>query len=106
MVQESIGESDVRVYAIGVDGADARRGERLNMNTLRHLTDETGGSAETVSDTASIRAASARLAAELRHQYLLTYSTDARKDGRTHAIRVEVRGTGLAVRARKGFVAD
>ena len=106
MVQSAIGQSDVRVYAIGVDAADAKRGERLNINTLRRLSDETGARAEAVSDSASIRAATARLADELRHQYLLAYSTDAHKDGRPHTIRVDVRGSGQKVRARKGFVAD
>jgi Ca-activated chloride channel family protein len=106
MVQEAIGQSDVRVYAIGVDDTNARGGERLNMSTLRRLSEETGGRAEAVSETASIRAATVRLADELRHQYLLSYSTDAHKDGRMHTIRVEVRGSDMRVRARKGFVAD
>jgi hypothetical protein len=41
---------------------------------------------------------------ELRRQYLLSYSTDALSDGRTHLIKVDVRG--MKVRARKGFAAD
>jgi len=57
-----------------------------------------------VTDSASAGAAAARIADELRHQYLLTYSADAHKDGRTHSIRVEVPGRN--VRARKGFVAE
>jgi Ca-activated chloride channel family protein len=101
-VQKAIGESDVRVYGVGVDAPDARRGERLNMKTLQRVADDTGGRTEIVGDAASIAAASARIADELRHQYLLGYSTTAPR-GRRHAIRVAVRGRGLKVRARRGF---
>jgi Ca-activated chloride channel homolog len=103
-VQKAIGESDVRVYGIGVDAIDSRSGGRLNMTTLRRVADDTGGRADAVSSAADIPAVTARIADELRHQYALSYSTTARKDGRQHAIRVEVRGGGRKVRARKGFV--
>jgi Ca-activated chloride channel homolog len=105
-VQRAIGESDVRVYGIGIDATDGRAGERLNMKTLQRVADDTGGSTEVVTNSAAIPAATARIADELRHQYLLSYSTDVLKDGRRHAIRVDVRGRGLKVRARRGFVAD
>jgi len=42
----------------------------------------------------------ARVAEELRHQYVLGYSTDVRDD-RRHAIRVEVRAPGARVSARR-----
>jgi Ca-activated chloride channel family protein len=103
-VQKAIGESDVRVYGVGVDSADSRRGERLNMTTLRRVADDTGGRADAVASAADIPAVTARIADELRHEYLLSYSTTAAKDGRAHAIRVEARGSGRKVRARKGFV--
>jgi Ca-activated chloride channel family protein len=103
-VQKAIGESDVRVYGIGVDATDGRRGERLNMNTLRRVADDTGGRADAVVRAADIPAVTARIADELRHQYLISYSTTAPKDGRAHAIRVDVRGGGRKVRARRGFV--
>jgi len=51
---------------------------------------------------ADARTAMARAADELRHQYLLGYATTAAKDGRRHAIRVEVRTRGASVRARRG----
>ena len=96
----------MRVYSIGVDAPDARRGERLNMTTLRRVADETGGRADAVASAAEIPAVTARIADELRHEYLLSYSTTAPKDGRARAIRVDVRGAGRKVRARKAFVAD
>ena len=94
-VQKAIGESDVRVYAIGVDA---------NMKTLRRVADDTGGRADAVASLAEIPTVTARLADELRHEYLLGYSTTTPKDGRAHTIRVEVSGRGRKVRARKGFV--
>ena len=56
-LKQAIGENDVRVYAIGVDSADARSGERLRMQTLRRIADETGGRAEAASDSSGARAA-------------------------------------------------
>lgn len=104
-LKRAIGENDVRVYAIGVDSADARAGERLRMQTLRRIADETGGRTEAASDSSGARAAADRIADELRHQYLLTFSTSVAKDRRAHAIHVVVR-QGAAVRARSSFVAD
>jgi Ca-activated chloride channel family protein len=105
-VQKAIGQSDVRVYGVGVDPSDGRRGERLNLKTLQRVADDTGGRTEVVAEPASIAATSSRIADELRHQYLLGYSTTASKDGRRHTIRVAVRGRGLKVRARRAFVAN
>jgi Ca-activated chloride channel family protein len=96
-VQKAIGSSDVRIYGVGVNA---------DMRTLRRVGDDTGGRTEAVNTAADIQAATARIADELRHQYLLGYSTPAPKDGRRHAIRVQVRGRGLKVRARQGFVSE
>ena len=105
-VQQAIGQNDVRVYGIGVDALDAKRGERLNVNTLRRLGEDTGGRTWTISNAAEIPAATHRLAEELRHQYLLGYATTAVKDGQRHSIAVEIRERRHVVSARRGFVAD
>ncbi|HET9832818.1 MAG TPA: VWA domain-containing protein [Vicinamibacterales bacterium] len=104
-VQTAIGESDVRVYGLGIDALDAKRGERLNIETLRRLSDDTGAHTWTVSNAAEIPAATLRLADELRHQYLLGFATTAVKNGQRHSIKVEVRGRGHAVAVRRGYVA-
>jgi Ca-activated chloride channel family protein len=96
-VQKAIGESDVRVYGIGV---------QAKMGTVRRVADDTGGTTEAIDRVADIPAATARIADELRHQYLLSYSTNVVRDGRRHAIRVDVRGRGLNVHARRGFLAN
>jgi len=96
-VRKAIGESDVRVYGVGV---------RAKMDSLRKIADETGGRTEAVNDAAAIPAATARIADQLRHQYLLGYSTNVAKDGRPHAIRVESRRGGLELRSRKQLAAE
>jgi hypothetical protein len=95
-VQKAIGENDVRLYGFVVD----------NVKTLRRLVADTGGRTWSISNAAEISAATARLADELRHQYLLGYATLALKNGQRHAIKVDVRERGHVVAVRRGFVAE
>jgi hypothetical protein len=140
-----IRESEVLVYALGVDGTGrsnggtltrppvqlpiplpfpfpggGRRpalpqiggtwsrsaGERVNAEALRQITDDTGGRTEIVRGFDGLDAATARIADELSKQYYLGYASTGEKDGRWHAIRVEVRDRRLNVRARRGYVAS
>jgi Ca-activated chloride channel family protein len=138
-----IRESEVLVYALGVDGTAPvarstptiqlppfpfpipRRGpqrrfpiggssankartraERVNADALRQITDDTGGRTEVVRGFAGLEGATARLADELSKQYYLGYASPGKNDGRWHDIRVEVRDRGLAVRARRGYIAS
>ena len=48
----------------------------------------------------------AAIADELSNQYDLGYVLTGKKDGRWHAIRVEVRNSSYRVRARKGYLAS
>jgi Ca-activated chloride channel family protein len=81
-------------------------GERVNPDALREITDDTGGRTEIVKGFDNLDGATSRLADELTKQYLLGYASNAPKDGKWHAIRVEVRDRKLQVRARRGFVAS
>jgi Ca-activated chloride channel family protein len=141
-----IRESEVLVYALGVDGTASRnnggsvvrppqiplpipfpfpRGgrrpafpqiggtwgraassDRVNADALRQITDDTGGRTEIVRGFDGLDAATARIADELSKQYYLGYSSGIEKDGRWHAIRLEVRDRRLTVRARRGYVAS
>jgi len=145
-LRQLIRESEVLVYALGVDGTSrgsggavvrppvqlpipipfpfpGRRpqttrpqiggtwgrsssGERVNADALRQITDDTGGRTEIVRGFDGLEAATARIADELSKQYYLGYSSTGEKDGRWHAIRVEVRDRRLNVRARRGYVAS
>lgn len=149
-LKEMIRQSEVLVYAIGVDGrlqTSARAGgiprgpmplpfpipgrggrgfpvpppiggggsggtfgrgggEALDVNALRQITDDTGGRTEIVRDASDLSGATTRIADELSKQYYLGYASTGKKDGRWHAIRVEVRDRTFTVRARRGYVAS
>ena len=54
----------------------------------------------------SAKAASPRIAEELRHQYYMTYETSNKVwDGRWMPVRVESRREGVKLRARQGYFA-
>ena len=75
------------------------------MTALRDLTDDSGGRTEIVRDPGDLEPATAGIARELSQQYYLGYPAQAEKDGRWHAIRVEVRNPAHRVRARRGYTA-
>ena len=80
--------------------------ERLDEGALRRVTDQTGGHTEVVDDFGDLNGATGRIADELSKQYYLGYASPGVKDGRWHAIKVEVRDRRLNVRARRGYVAS
>jgi VWFA-related protein len=79
--------------------------DRVNVNALREITDDSGGRTEIVRTGRDLDAATANIADELSRQYYLGYSSTTDKDGRWHAIRVETRDKALRVRARRGYIA-
>lgn len=79
--------------------------DRVNVAALRDITDDSGGRTEIVRWTRDLDPATAGIADELSRQYYLGYAASGPKDGRWHAIRVEVRNGGYHVRARRGYVA-
>jgi VWFA-related protein len=89
-------------------GSSTSRGrpdDRLNVAALRDITDESGGRTEIVRYARDVDPATSSVADELSRQYYLGYSSQGRKDGQWHTIRVELRDGGYLVRARKGYVA-
>jgi Ca-activated chloride channel family protein len=82
-----------------------RMDDRVNAFALREITDDSGGRTEIVRSTRDLNPATSGIADELSRQYYLGYSANGPKDGKWHAIRVEVRNASYHVRARKGFVA-
>jgi VWFA-related protein len=149
-LRQRIRESDVLVYALGIDGTPSRRfeparppvqvpspipfpfpggrrpaprfppigggsgggtwtstpGERVNADALRLITDEPGGRTEIVRGSDGLGPATARIADELSRQYYLGYISTTERDGKWHAIRVELRDRRLTVRARRGYTAS
>jgi hypothetical protein len=84
----------------------ARSDERVNVTALRELTDDSGGRTEVVRSARDLDPATASVAHELSQQYYLGYPAGGTKDGRWHAIKVEVRNQSYVVRARRGYVAS
>ena len=79
--------------------------DRVNVQALREITDDSGGRTEIVRSGRDLDPATANIADELSQQYYLGYSSTTKKDGRWHSIRVETRDKSLRVRARRGYVA-
>ena len=82
-----------------------RRDDRVNVAALREITDDSGGRTEIVRTARDLDPATASIADELSQQYYLGYPSTGEKDGRWHAIRVELRKPSYHVRARRGFIA-
>ena len=80
-------------------------GDRVNVNALREITDDSGGRTEIVRTGRDLDPATANIADELSRQYYLGYSSTGKKDGRWHAIRVDLKDPSLHIRARRGFIA-
>lgn len=81
--------------------------EHVNEGALRSITDDTGGRTEIVRGFGDLGAATQRLADELSMQYYIGYNNGGKKDGKWHAIKLDVRNNRhLTVRARKGYVAS
>jgi Ca-activated chloride channel homolog len=79
--------------------------DRVNVGALRDITDDSGGRTEVIRAPRDLDPATAGIADELSKQYFLGYASTGVKDGKWHAIRVEVRDGPYHVRARRGFVA-
>jgi VWFA-related protein len=82
-----------------------RMDDRVNAFALREITDDSGGRTEIVRSTRDLNPATSGIADELSRQYYLGYAASGPKDGKWHAIRVEVKNANYHVRARRGFVA-
>lgn len=97
--------SDVFVYAIAIEAANGRRSTEVNPWALRDVTGSGGGYTEIIAQTSELGAATARIADELNHQYMLGFSPERRIDGQYHTIRIAVRGRTYRVRSRRGYFA-
>jgi VWFA-related protein len=87
-------------------GTWTRGDDQVNAAALRAMTDDSGGRTEIVRSSRDLGPATASIADELSKQYFFAYPAAARKDGRWHSIRVEVKNPRYHVRARRGYVAS
>jgi VWFA-related protein len=79
--------------------------DRVNVDALRAMTDDSGGRTEMIYSAQDLDPATAGIASELSQQYFLGYSSPAPKDGKWHTIEVRVKKGSYIVRARRGFIA-
>jgi Ca-activated chloride channel family protein len=84
----------------------SRAGDHVNAEALRQITDDSGGRTDIVRDPRDLDPVTAGIADELSKQYYLGYASLGKKDGRWHAIRVEVKNRTYRVRARRGYIAS
>ena len=72
-------------------GRRHRRRRSRERDALREITDDSGGRTEIVRTGRDLDPATASIADELSQQYYLGYPSTGKKDGRWHAIRVELK---------------
>jgi VWFA-related protein len=108
-IEEAVRENTV-VYSIGIRDEDLGRGE-LRRSWLRNVSEDTGGRAFFPKNRAELDAAFAQIAAELRSQYLISYTpTNRAKDGSYRRVTVEItnpelRKQNLRLLYRQGYYA-
>jgi VWFA-related protein len=85
------------IYAIGMDGTGLE-GE------IMKIAEETGGGHFALPVGADLTSTFARVADELRRQYLIGFAPDV-LDGKLHRIEVTVNKPGMKVRARRNYLA-
>jgi VWFA-related protein len=90
----------------GGQGTWQRQDDRVNVSALRSMTDDSGGRTEIVRSSRDLGPATQSIADELSQQYFFAYPAAAKKDGRWHDIRVEMRDRRYQVRARRGYMAS
>ena len=105
-VRSALVRSDAFVYAIAVDPPAKRAiNETVNVSALNEITGGSGGNTELVHQTSDLEAATARIADELNHQYVLGYHSQLPLDGGYRSIRVRTTNPEYRVRARRGYIA-
>lgn len=96
---ETAKRAGVVIYTIGLEDGFPDRDSRRALETLAA---ETGGRAFFLADLESLTDIYEQIHQELRSRYHIVYRPPGGADG-YRAIRVEVEGRGLEVRARKGY---
>jgi VWFA-related protein len=92
-------ETDATIYPIGL-------GPRVDRELLERLAAESGGAAYFPEDVSDLRDDYARIVAELRRRYVVSYtSTNGARDGAWRTVQIKTRQDELIVRSRGGYTA-
>jgi Ca-activated chloride channel family protein len=93
-IESLVREADVQVYAMGVFQPSIFTGLKDDVNGARllsQLAEQTGGRAFSASDANDLPSVAARIAIELRNQYVLAYrSTNRNNDGKYRKVEVKI----------------
>jgi VWFA-related protein len=89
---------DVVVYGVEVS--------RRRLSYLKDLSAATGGRSIEIESTRDLNATFRGILEEFRQRYLISYSPHGVTGGGWHRLDVRVKGRGLTVRARPGYLAE
>lgn len=110
-ISERAQREDVMIYGVGLRSAIPAgmdiRSAMVNSfpdPSLGQLADDTGGGYFELRGRDNLTETFARVAEELRRQYMIGFAPPAR-DGKNHKIEVKVTGDGMKPRARKNYTA-
>jgi Ca-activated chloride channel homolog len=95
--------TDPFVYAIAIDAPGSLASTRVNPESLREITGQSGGYTEVVQSVEEVGPATERIANELNKQYMLGYVSSRPPDEGWRAIRVKVKERTYFIRARRGY---
>jgi Ca-activated chloride channel homolog len=101
-------ENEVMIYAVGLrsDYFNGSRQVRTRPDSgLKRLAEETGGGYFELDKTSDLAPTFTRVAQELHSQYVLGF-TPSQLDGKVHRIAVRAKKPGMAVRARRSYLAS
>jgi VWFA-related protein len=103
-LKQELAGTDVFLYWIAVDSADARPATRVNPYTIAEIAAQGNGYSEVIHGTEDLDAALTRVSDELNHQYMMSYEPVTPANGRIHLVRVRVPNGNYVVRARRGVL--
>jgi VWFA-related protein len=111
-IESLVREADVQIYAMGVfqPSLSLSKEEVNGPRMLSQLAEQTGGRAFTASDANDLPSVAARIAIELRNQYVLAYrSKNRNSDGKYRKVEVKITPPpgipGLKLHWRLGYYA-
>jgi len=103
-LKQQLAGTDLFLYWMAVDHADARPATRVNPYTIAEIAAQANGYSEVIGRTEDLDAALTRVSDELDHQYVMSYVPATPATGGMHTVRVSVPNGNYVVRARRGVV--
>lgn len=103
-LKKDLAGTDLFLYWIAVDYADARPATRVNPYTIAEIAAQGNGYSEVIHETKDLDAALTRVSDELNDQYMMSYTPATAANGRIHTVRVSVPSGNYVVRSRRAVL--